>query len=77
MRGTYFVKHLKGTGKGNIEKLVESQATRTQVANAVACSKAVGEAMKLEDEDGKDHQLWEDAGESVLEHHEKDINEQI
>ena len=71
------MKHLKDTGKGSIVKLVGSQVTRIQVTNAIACSKAVGEAIKLEDEDRKERQLWEDAGESVLGHHEKDISEQI
>ena len=50
--------------KGNVNgilvsKMVESQATRTKVANAVVCSKAVPNA--------KDAQLWKVAGDSVLE----------
>ena len=36
MRGTYFAKHLKGTTNSNINKVVDSQAIRTRVLNAVA-----------------------------------------
>ena len=33
MRGTYFVKHLKGNSKGRIDKPVASQATQARVIN--------------------------------------------
>ena len=46
MRGTYFAKHLKGTANSNINKVVDSQATRTRVMNDVACSKNVGKLKK-------------------------------
>jgi len=46
MRGTYFVKHLRGTDGGGINRLVGLQATRDKVKTAVACSKAAGEAKK-------------------------------
>ena len=35
MRGTYFVRHLKGNSGNQIQKLADSQATRTKVAHAV------------------------------------------
>jgi hypothetical protein len=37
MRGTFFVRHLKGNSGDQIKKLAESQATRAKVANAVVC----------------------------------------
>ena len=46
MRGTFFVKHMNATGNRDVSNLVDSQATRTRVVNAVACSKAVGEVKK-------------------------------
>ena len=67
------VKHSKGTGKQSIaDALVESQAIRTKVANAVACTKAVGRVLNIEDEDKKERELWEDAKKSVLEFHDND-----
>ena len=45
MRGTFFVRHLKCNGSGNIvQKLTKSQATRTRLANAVVCAKAVADS---------------------------------
>ena len=44
--------------------MAESQATRTKVANAVVCTKAVSDA--------KDAQLWKVAGDSVLEFSDKE-----
>ncbi len=41
MRGTFFVRHLKGNSGDQIKKLAESQATRTKVANAVVCSQKI------------------------------------
>lgn len=35
MRGTFFVRQLKGNSSNQIKKLADSQATRTKVANAV------------------------------------------
>ena len=35
MWGTYFVRHLKGNSGNQIQKLADSQATRTKVAHAV------------------------------------------
>jgi hypothetical protein len=39
MRGTYFVRHLKGNIGNQIQKLADSQATRTKVAHAVVYAK--------------------------------------
>jgi len=64
-QGTFFVKHLKGNGNGNlVNKMAESQATRTKVANAVVCAKAISDA--------KEERLWTVAGDSVLELSEKE-----
>ena len=41
MCGTYFIKHIRATGSGSIDRVVDGQATRTRVANAVALLKAV------------------------------------
>ena len=64
MRGTFFVKHMNATGNRDVSNLVDSQATRTRVVNAVACSKAVGEVKKMND-DEMEKKVWEDAAESV------------
>ena len=61
MRGTFFVKHLKNNGNGNlVNKLAENQATRTKVANAVISAKAVADA--------KEQQLWEGAINNAFEY---------
>jgi len=69
MRGTYFVKYLNSSGKkSSVEKMVSSQSRRTQVLNATATSKAVGEAQsKISADDDNDKQQWEDAADSVIE----------
>ena len=41
MRGTYFVRHLKGNRRNLIQKLADSQATRTKVAHAVVYERKV------------------------------------
>ncbi len=71
MRGTFFVKHLKGNCSGNIvDKLAESQATRTKVANSLSSSKAAANA-KEKQAGSKEEQLWENAGESAFEYADK------
>ena len=50
MRGTYFVKFLKGTGNGSVDRLVDSQATRAKVVDAIAHTKAVADAKSEDDE---------------------------
>jgi hypothetical protein len=39
MRGTYFVKHLKGNSGNQVQILADCQATRTKVAHVVVCAK--------------------------------------
>ena len=70
MRGTYFIKHIRATGSGSIDRVVDGQATRTRVANAVALSKAVGATKKEADAEQK---IWKEAGESVLDRHDGEI----
>jgi hypothetical protein len=41
MRGTYFVRHLKGNSGNQIQKLADSQATRTKVAHSVVYANKV------------------------------------
>ena len=62
MRGTYFVKHIKGTGNSSISKVVDAQSTRARVAKAVACSEAV---FKVKEE-VKEEKLWKEVGENLL-----------
>ena len=65
--GTYFVKHLKGNGNGNlVNKMAASQATRTKVTSAVVCAKAV--------EDAKEVTPWKDAGDSVFDFEDKEVH---
>ena len=84
MRGTYFVKHIKATGSGNIDRVVDGQATRTRVANAVAMSKAVGAAKREEratknyegaakKDTDEEQKIWKEAAESVLNHHDEEV----
>lgn len=80
MRGTYFVKHLRGTGGGGVDRLVGSQATRDKVKTAVACAKAAGEAKEKTEnsaettnEEEQEKQIWNDAAENVLECHDKEV----
>ena len=44
MRGTYFVKHLKGKSGDQLKKLASCQATRTKVAHAVVYAKTTVES---------------------------------
>lgn len=61
MRGRYFVRHLNANGRSNlVNNLQANQATRTKVANAVVCAKAVADA--------KEKQLWLEAEASVCDY---------
>ena len=62
MRGTYFVKHIKGTGNSSISKVVDAQLTRAHIANAVACSKAVSKVK----EEVKEEKLWKEVRKNLL-----------
>jgi hypothetical protein len=67
MRGTFFVRYLKGNSRDQIKKLAESQATRTKVANAVVCSQkiAVETGGHLDDNTPEIEALWRSASSSV------------
>jgi hypothetical protein len=70
MRGTYFVKHLKGKSGDQLKKLASCQATRTKVAHAVIYAKTTveldGDAF-IHDNTPECQVLWEMATESVFE----------
>ena len=71
MRGTFFAKHLKTNGTGDlVKKMANSQSTRAQVANTVVSTKAAGEAVK----DAKLKALWKAAEDNVLETADNDEN---
>ena len=72
MRGTYFVKFLKGIGNGSVDRLVDSQATRAKVANSVARTKAVADT-KSEGDENEIRLLWKNAEENATESVENDI----
>ncbi len=78
MRGTFFVRHLKGNRGDQIKKLAESQATRTKVANAVVCSQkiAVDIGGHLDDDTLVIAAFWMSASSSVQDcmAHEEDDN---
>ena len=63
MRGTFFAKHLKTNGTGDlVKKMANSQSTRARVANTVVCSKAAGEAVaEVKVAEMKTEALWKDA----------------
>jgi hypothetical protein len=70
MRGTYFVRHLKGNSGNQIQKLADSQATRTKVAHAVVYAKKVEshDDIAFISNDTPEHQaLWETATDNVFE----------
>ena len=70
MRGTFFVRHLKGNSGDQIKKLAVSQAARTKVANAVVCSQkiAVETGGHLDDNTPEIEALWRSAASSVEDH---------
>ena len=71
MRGTYFAKHLKMNGVGNlVKKIANSQSTRSLVTNAVVLSKNAEDAV----EEAKTKALWKEAEDSVFESASKDEN---
>lgn len=59
MRGCWFVRHMRGTQGGTLgARLVETAATRTKVAHAVATSKAVASSESEKD-------FWDNAAKNV------------
>ncbi len=69
MRGTYFVRHLKGNSGNLIQKLADSQATRTKVAHTVVyASKVEPDNDTFVSDDTPECQvLWEAATDNVFE----------
>ena len=70
MRGTYFVRHLKGNSGNQIQKLADSQATRTKVAHAVVYAKkeeSDNEDTFISDDTPECRALWETATDNVFE----------
>ena len=69
MRGTYFVKHLKGNSGDQIQKLASCQATRTKVAHGVVYAKTLVDLdgdMFVHDNRPECQALWEMATECIF-----------
>ena len=69
MRGTYFVRHLKGNSGNQIQKLADSQATRTKVAHAVIYAKkeqSENVDTFISDDTPECRALWETATDNVF-----------
>ena len=78
MRGKYFVKFLNGTGKANVDRVVESQAHRTGVAAKVVSAKVAGNAvkkLKLSDDEQEAKKVWDEVGNSIVERERDDEEE--
>jgi hypothetical protein len=70
IRGTYFVRHLKGNSGNQIQKLADSQATQTKVAHAVVYAKkeeSNNEDTFISDNTPECRALWETATDNVFE----------
>ncbi len=78
MRGTYFVRHLKGNSRNIIQKLADSQAKRTKVAHAVVYAKKVepDDDTFVSDDTPEYQVLWEAAMDNVFELADADDNNQ-
>ncbi len=74
MRGTFFVRHLKGNSSDQIKKLADSQATRTKVANAVVCVQKISVFCKNTDDSPEVRELWMSTTDSVLDHTADDLH---
>ncbi len=79
MRGTYFVRHLKGNSGNLIQKMADGQATRTKVAHAVVYVKKVepDDDTFISDDTPECRVLWEMATDNVFELADVDDNNQI
>ena len=70
MRGTYFVKHLKGNSGDQLKKLASCQATRRKVAHVVVYAKTMvepdGDGAFIHNDTPKCQVLWEMATKSVF-----------
>ena len=70
MRGTYFIRHIKGNVGGNhAMNWAEKQATRSKVATAVYCAKTSSCGIENDDDNESEEvkQLWDSAASSVIE----------
>jgi hypothetical protein len=78
MRGTYFVRHLKGNCGNLIQKLADMQATRTKVAHTVVYARKVepDEDTFISDDTPECRVLWETATDNVFEMADADDNNQ-
>ena len=78
MRGTYFVRHLKGNCGNLIQKLADMQATRTKVAHTVVYARKVepDEDKFISDDTPECRVLWETATDNVFEMADADDNNQ-
>ena len=78
MRGTYFVRHLKGNSGNIIQKLADSQATRMKVAHAVVYASKVepDNDTFVSDDTPECKVLWETATDNVFEMADADNNNQ-
>ena len=76
--GGVFIKHLKGNSGNQIQKLADSQATRTKVAHVVVYAKNVGpdDATFVSDDTPECRVLWEMATDNVFELADADDNNQ-
>ncbi len=76
MRGNYFVRHLKGNSGNQIQKLADSQATRTKVSHAIVYAIKVepDDDMFVFDDTPECQVLWEMATDNVFELADADKN---
>jgi hypothetical protein len=67
--GEVFIKYLKGNSGNQIQKLTNSQATRTKVAHVVVSTKKieVDKSMFVSDDMPECQALWEMAADNVFE----------
>jgi hypothetical protein len=75
MRGTYFVRHIKGNSVNQIQKLADNQVTRTKVAHAVVYAKKVelDDNAFASDDTSECRALWDTATDNVFEFADKMI----
>jgi hypothetical protein len=70
MRGTYFIRHIKGNvGRNHAMHWAEKQATRSKAATAVYCAKISGHGIENNDDNESEEvkQLWYSSARSVIE----------
>ncbi len=79
MRGRFFDRHLKCNSRNNVQKLAKSQATRTNVSQAVYCAKVNDNGVFERDStpEDKDKELWESTKDCYFELADKDNEDSI